>query len=178
MIKWLLRQFADYLRLFLFAGGVLIGVQAPGFMQQYQQRVEAHMLEAKQNLAGFQFTADRYFDGSIEKLIAYYRASDDPVFKQDANSITAIYQRVELLEGEFAAMSQHPVKQAWHLINDADEQLRLEAFHGFNFTVPLNPLALLWGLGIAILLLLTIDTTVFTCRKCAEKLRGHQHHHS
>lgn len=178
MIKWLLRQFADYLRLFLFAGGVLIGVQAPGFMQQYQQRVEAHLLEAQQSLAGFQFTADRYFDGSIKNLIEYYQASKDPVFKQDANSITAIYQRVELLTGEYSAMSQHPVKQAWHLLQGADEQLRMEAFHGFNFTVPLNLMALIWGLGIALILLLAIDSTAYTCRKCASKLRGHQHHHS
>ncbi|GAA6186049.1 DUF2937 family protein [Aliiglaciecola sp. NS0011-25] len=178
MIRWLVRQFADYLRLFLFASGVLLGVQAPGFMQQYQQRVEAHLLEAKQNLAGFQFTADRYFSGNIKKLIAYYKESNDPVFKQDAISISSIYQRVELLEAEYTAMSQHPLKQAWHLVQDADEQLRLEAFQSFNFTVPLSPLAIIWGLGFAVILLLTIDTTAFTCRKCAAKLRGHHHSHS
>ncbi|GAB2687279.1 DUF2937 family protein [Aliiglaciecola aliphaticivorans] len=178
MIRWLLRQFADYLRLFLFASGVLIGVQAPGFMQQYQQRVDAHLTEAKQNLSGFQVTANRHFGGNIEKLIAHYSESNDPVFQQDANSIRAIYQRVELLQAENFAMSQHPIKQAWHLIHDADEQLRLEAFQGFNFTVPLSPLAILWGIGFAVILLLSIDTTTFTCRKCVAKLRNHQHSHS
>ncbi|MEP4890130.1 MAG: DUF2937 family protein [Aliiglaciecola sp.] len=178
MFRWLLRQLADYLRLFLFASGVLLGVQAPGYMQQYQQRVDAHLIEAKHNLSGFQVTADRYFNGNIYKLIAHYKQSNDPVFKQDAISIGAIYQRVELLQAEHLAMSQHPIQQAWHLFHNANEQLRLEAFHAFNFTVPLSPFAILWGIGFAVILLLSIDTTAFTCRKCVSKLRGHRHSHS
>ncbi|MDC0601963.1 DUF2937 family protein, partial [Aliiglaciecola sp.] len=93
----MLKLIGDYLRLILFASSVLVGVQVPGFISQYEQRVDAHLIEAKQNLQGFQFTADRYFNGDMKKLIAHYRASDDEVFIQDANSIESIYSRVSLL---------------------------------------------------------------------------------
>ena len=59
-----------YLRLVLFALGLLIGVQAPGFVDQYSKRVSAHYIEAKKNFAGFQHTADAYFGGSMAALVS------------------------------------------------------------------------------------------------------------
>jgi hypothetical protein len=47
-----------YLRLVLFALGLLIGVQAPGFVDQYSKRVSAHYIEVTKNFAGFQRTAE------------------------------------------------------------------------------------------------------------------------
>ncbi len=43
----------EYLRLATFALSMLIGLQLPGFMNQYQQRVDAHLKEAQHNLGGF-----------------------------------------------------------------------------------------------------------------------------
>jgi len=70
----------DYLRLILFAAGLLTGVQVPAFVDQYQKRLDAHMLEAKQSLSGFQQTADRYFAGDVQPLITHYRNNQDKVF--------------------------------------------------------------------------------------------------
>lgn len=44
----------SYLRLVLFAAGLLIGVQVPGFINDYAKRVEAHLIEAQNGLRGFQ----------------------------------------------------------------------------------------------------------------------------
>jgi hypothetical protein len=44
----------SYLRLVLFAAGLLIGVQVPGFINDYAKRVEAHLIEAQTGLRGFQ----------------------------------------------------------------------------------------------------------------------------
>ena len=44
----------SYLRLVLFAAGLLIGVQVPGFISDYAKRVEAHLIEAQTGLSGFQ----------------------------------------------------------------------------------------------------------------------------
>ena len=43
----------SYLRLVLFAAGLLIGVQVPGFINDYAKRVEAHLIEAQAGLSGF-----------------------------------------------------------------------------------------------------------------------------
>ena len=42
----------SYLRLVLFAAGLLIGVQVPGFINDYAKRVEAHLIEAQAGLSG------------------------------------------------------------------------------------------------------------------------------
>ena len=49
-----MRKILDYLRLLLFTGGVLIGVQVPGFIDQYGKSLEAHLLESSQSLKEFQ----------------------------------------------------------------------------------------------------------------------------
>jgi uncharacterized membrane protein len=50
-------MFRSYLRLVLFAFGLLVGVQVPGFITDYQQRADAHRNEALQSLQGFRATA-------------------------------------------------------------------------------------------------------------------------
>ena len=68
----------DYLRLILFCSGLLIGIQVPAVVDQYEKRIDAHLTEALQVLAGFKQTADRYFNGSVEELVKHYENSDDP----------------------------------------------------------------------------------------------------
>ena len=60
----------SYLRLALFACGLLLGVQVPGFVDDYGKRVEAHRLESQQSLKGFQDTARRFFKGDLDALVA------------------------------------------------------------------------------------------------------------
>jgi len=55
-----------YLRLIVFAIGLLVGVQVPGFVDQYVKRVSAHQIEAAKNFSGFQDTANRNFGGDVE----------------------------------------------------------------------------------------------------------------
>ena len=80
-------MFRSYLRLLLFTFGLLVGVQIPGLINDYTQRVEAHLLESREGLMGFNQTAQRFFNGDLQALVRHYRASDDPVFNSDADSI-------------------------------------------------------------------------------------------
>jgi uncharacterized membrane-anchored protein YhcB (DUF1043 family) len=96
----------DYSRLILFSVGLLIGVQLPAVVDQYTKRVDAHLSEARQNLAGFQHTADSYFSGSIEQLIAHYAKSDDKVFRNNISNIQFIYQRVKILSEELTLLKR------------------------------------------------------------------------
>ena len=83
----------SYSRLLLFTLALLVGVQIPGFMLDYEQRVDAHRLESDQALSGFRRTAQQYFEGNLDGLLAHYRASEDPVFRSDADSLGVLLRR-------------------------------------------------------------------------------------
>ncbi|GJM14157.1 MAG: hypothetical protein DHS20C12_25600 [Pseudohongiella sp.] len=156
-----------YSRLFIFAGGLLLGIQVPNFVDQYERRIDAHYLEVSANISGFQSTADLLFAGDIQALIAYYQESNDAVFESDAQSIRSIVDRYDRISAERAALSGSALAAALHVILYADDEFIEETFNQYGYTVPLNLSAVEWGLAIALLLTLTIDLGLFGCVKCA-----------
>ena len=148
---------ANYLRLIAFALGLLVGVQVPAFVDQYAKRVSAHQIEVTRNFAGFQETANRYFDGSVEALIAHHETSADPAFKDEGRSIRQMYERLKLLTAELAAMRGPLVKQVFHVIFAANRELLGETRAEYSYTVPLNPAAMLSGVVTGALLALVVE---------------------
>lgn len=142
----------SYLRLTLFALGLLIGLQLPGFMQSYSQRVDAHRLEAEASLQGFRDTAGEFFSGDLIALVAHYRESNDPIFRKDAYSVQSLINRSALLEQESKAMSGAWYQQLWHLITRADPELIKETRTHYRYQVLLEPSVIVWGLCSALLL--------------------------
>lgn len=135
-----------------------MGLQIPGFMDQYRNRVDAHFQEVRINLSGFQQTADRYFSGSIQALIAHYRRSSDSVFRQDAGSLQNLYTRYELLSAQQQAMSGPWYRAGFHLLFYHNDDLLAETFARYSYTVPLSPQAVCWGLAIAFFLSFFLET--------------------
>lgn len=148
----------EYIRLILFAFGLLLGIQVPSFVDQYTKRVDAHLIEAQQSLSGFQQTADRYFSGSVEKLIAHYKVSDDPVFRNDADSIQSIYLRVQLLSNELTQLQKNSVVAAYHSIFNHQKALMEETLAQYSYVILLSPGALLWGICLALVFAMMIET--------------------
>ena len=145
-------MFRSYLRLALFALGLLVGVQVPGFVDDYGKRVEAHRLEAQQALKGFRETAKRFFKGDLDALVAHYRTSDDPVMRSDAQSVAVLVERANWLEREWQAMQGPWYAQVWHLAVAADRQLLQETYDAYRYQVLLVPEAIAWGIACALLL--------------------------
>jgi hypothetical protein len=139
----------DYSRLILFSLGLLIGVQLPAVVDQYSKRVDAHLSEARQSLAGFQHTADRYFSGSLEHLINHYANSDDKVFRNDAGNIQLIYQRVKILTEELKQLNRSSLLSTYHVVFAADKALMNETMEQYGYSLLINPQALIWGISIA-----------------------------
>jgi hypothetical protein len=150
-------MFRGYLRLVVFAVGLLVGVQVPGFIDQYSKRVNAHYLEAEKNFSFFQQTADRYFEGNIASLIDHYDASEDPVFQDDAESVQGIFSRVKMLSAEAAAMSQQWYKRAAHVLLSPNQELLEETFSEYSYTVPLAPEAIAWGVSVGLSVALLLE---------------------
>lgn len=147
-----------YLRIIVFVCVLLAGVQFPGFMDQYQKRVDAHFSEVKENLSGFQETADQYFQGDVGSLISYYKNSDDPVFELDAASVEKIYRRWQMLKKEHEAVSGPWYKAGIHIVFFHNDEILAETFSHYSYTVPLTPKAVAWGVGTAFIISLVSET--------------------
>ncbi|NIE74241.1 DUF2937 family protein [Pantoea sp. Tr-811] len=151
-------MFRSYLRLLLFTFGLLAGIQVPGLVKDYSQRVEAHLFESRQALDGFKQTAERFFKGDLQALVRHYRTSDDPVFLSDANSIESLLVRNQLLEDEWQALQGPWASRTWHVLVQADPQLRDETLDGYSYQILLKPEAIGWGVGAGFLLALLVES--------------------
>ncbi|MDV6314857.1 DUF2937 family protein [Idiomarina sp. HP20-50] len=144
--------FTSYLRIILLITGVLAGIQLPGFVDQYGKSLQAHLIESERSLDEFRDEAERFFDGSIEELIAHYQASDDKVFQEGGQSISVIYQRNQRLNQAYQDFS----KNAWSAYQQAFftpvDDIQREVRASFSYTVKLNPGAILFGLVSGLLL--------------------------
>ncbi|MDD0844211.1 DUF2937 family protein [Pseudomonas sp. Gutcm_11s] len=145
-------MFRGYLRLLVFAFGLLVGVQVPGFVADYAKRVDAHRAESEQSLLGFRETAAKFFNGDLNALVAHYRASTDEVMRSDADSVEHLVSRYTLLEAEWLAMQGPWYAQIWHLSTDADQALLQETYDAYTYQVLLAPQAIFWGLGVGLVL--------------------------
>lgn len=147
----------DYLRLTIFAAGILMGVQIPNFVDQYAKRISAHYLEAKMNFSGYQQTADKHFGGKVESLLEHYAASPDTVFQDDAKTIRRIYQRQEGFAAELKALEVSLFKKILHVMFYADSEVLRETLTEFSYTVPLNQEAIICGLSLGLTLSLLFE---------------------
>jgi hypothetical protein len=154
----------DYLLRIVFAVGILLGIQAPNFVAQYAQRVEAHYLEAKQNFSGFQATADRYFGGDVTALIAKHEASDDEVFRAEADPIRDTYNRLQQHKAEMVALDTHLASQLLHVAQRAQSEIFTETVAGYSAMVPLNVAAIACGIGVGVALTILLELLLLLLR--------------
>jgi hypothetical protein len=147
----------SYIRLVLFALGLLLGVQIPGFITDYSQRIEAHRLEAHQALEGYRKTAGEFFEGDMDRLVAHYRASNDPVFQSDADSLGILLRREQMLTAQWEALQASWYERAWHVLTKANPQILHETWQGYSYQVVLTPECIGWGLACAFLLAWIIE---------------------
>lgn len=151
-------MFRSYLRLILFTCGLLLGVQIPGLINDYSQRVHAHLLESREGLKGFQQTAQRFFNGDLDALVRHYRTSDDPVFNSDANSIESLQIRNRLFEDEWQVLQGGWLSRTLHVLTRPDPAIREETLKGYSYQILLTPEAATWGLGCALLFALVVES--------------------
>ena len=151
---------AGYVRLIVFAIGLLVGVQAPGFVDQYAKRVSAHQIEVAGNFKGFQDAADQYFGGSVEALIAHHAASTDPVFQDEAKTIREMYGRLLALNAELAALRGPLIAQIMHVIFHPNREIFDETRSAYTYTVPLNSSGIISGVTLGACLAILIESSM------------------
>ncbi|SDH93315.1 DUF2937 family protein [Pseudomonas panipatensis] len=137
----------SYIRLVLFAFGLMVGVQVPGFIKDYALRVDAHRQEASQALEGYRGTAGQFFTGDLNALVAHYRGSPDPVFQRDADNIERVLRRSQLFDKEWQVLQGPWYARAWHMLSAPNLELLRETFDSYTYQVALVPEAIGWALG-------------------------------
>lgn len=159
-------------RLLLFAAVLIAGIQVPAFVEQYEQRVDAHYREVTTNISGFQNTANVMFAGDLDALVEYYRNSNDAVFVSDADSVAALVSRFRMLGAEQQAMGRGSVARFWHVMFASDSQLFQETTERYGYTIPLNMAAILWGISLALLITICCECLLICSKMCLRQLTG------
>ena len=141
-----MRKILDYLRLILFTSGLLIGVQVPGFIDQYGKSLQAHLLESSLSLKAFQGDAERYFNGNLDQLIAHYQDNPDAVIRDGGASIAAISNRNLLLTQAWTRFTTSPYSAYRHVILQPITDIKDEVWRHYTYNIILNPSAIIVGL--------------------------------
>ena len=87
------------------------------------------------------------------------------MFESDAGSIRLVVTRYNRLLLERSALDNNAFAVAMHVMFAADQEFYQEAMRQYSYTVPLNSIAIQWGLAVAIFITLILDLTIFIFRK-------------
>jgi hypothetical protein len=149
--------FYRYLLILIACGALLLGIQIPSFVDQYEKRLDAHLSEVKNNLQGYQDIADRLYGGSLATLIAKHEQSDDETFKQEARPIANIFNRFQHFNKEQAALATGLAGKIAYLATKGDRELMDETFHDYSFTIPLNESAVVAGFTFMVIVVFIVE---------------------
>lgn len=164
-----------YLMIIVACIALLIGLQIPGFLDQYQKRIDAHLREVTLDLQPFQDIATKFFGGDMDKLIALHRNSADRPFQEEGAAIEQMLQRKLGFAADLAALQTSLPLQAWHVALHGNREITDEALAQYSYTVPLNQDALLFGAGAAIVILLMVELLLASLRVFVSLLRSLLH---
>ncbi|MDF2178141.1 DUF2937 family protein [Aliiglaciecola sp. CAU 1673] len=156
-MRWMAAKLADYLRLGTFMLAVLIGVQLPGFIQQYEDALQARLAEVRHNLAPFLADAKRHSGGDLNALIARYLANSDEAISDGGKSLKQMVEREAYLADLTQQLASSAVTRAWYALAAPDQEIFKQVRAGYDYRVPLDISAILWGLSCGVLLLILLD---------------------
>ncbi len=164
-----------YLLIILACSSVLLGIQLPNFVTQYEQRLSAHLNEVDANLSGFQKIADRRHNGSLQQLLEHHRQSSDATFQDEALAIDAMVQRRAFLMGEQQAMTTSLPGKVTHLLGQPRSPLIRDTLDQYSVSVPLNKTALSSGLILVMLVLFVVEGIKFSMSRLARRRSNKRH---
>ena len=164
--------FHRYLMIVVACIALLIGLQLPGLADQYEKRVDAHLREVTIDFQPYQAIADKYFNGSIEKLIAFHRQSGQKPFEEEGAAIENMYQRKLRFAAEMTALKTSLPDRIVHILFNGDPEMKNETLAQYSYIVPLNQDALVVGAVIAIAVLLALELLLAIVRLATRLVFG------
>jgi len=145
----------------VFAICVLIGLQLPHFLQQYELRLQGHFIEASRQLAEYQSLADKHYAGDLQALINQHQQSDTAVFREQADIIKGSDARVRYLQQKIAQLSSPIWVRLGLLTKEIGRPIFNETWRHYQANIVLNYESLSVGVVVAVLLMLSIEFTLY-----------------
>ena len=153
-----------FLLLCLAVASVLVGIQAPNFVVQFEKRFDAHLIEVRNNLAPFEYIARRFHQGDLEALVAHHERSPDPSFQAEGAAIRGMRDRLQRFEQEkLQLQTDLPRKLAW-VARQADRDLVDETRRNYSFGLLLDQQAVIAGLVFMLIVVLVFELLAATLR--------------
>jgi hypothetical protein len=161
-----------YLIVIVACVSLLVGLQIPNFVDQYQKRVDAHLREVTVNLQPFQEIANKYFGGDFAKLIELNVKSDAKPLQEEGLAIEQMVKRKLRFEADMAALQTSLPMKALHILLHGDREILNEALAQYSYAVPLDLDALLFGAGVAIAILICAELLFALLRLAGARILG------
>ena len=159
-----------YLIVIIACISLLIGLQIPNFVDQYQKRLDAHLREVTVNLQPFLDIAIKYFGGDMGKLIDLHKTSTEKPFQDEGAAIEKMLARKQRFEADRAALNTSLLLKALHVLFHGDREIRDEAINQYSYAIPLNQDALEFGASVVLLILLLVELLISLIRVAYRRL--------
>lgn len=159
-----------YLMIVVACISLLIGLQVPNFVDQYQKRVDAHLREVNINLQPYQEIANKYFNGDMNKLIELHRNSGVKPFQEEGLAIANMIARKQRFGADMASLQTSLPLKALHILLHGDREILDEALGQYSYAVPLNQDALTFGACSALAALLLVELLLALARLIFRRL--------
>jgi hypothetical protein len=176
-----MKKVLEYSKIVVLLLGLLVGVQIPGFVDEYRLILESRALESSLGLAEFRNDAERFFDGDLDRLVAYYESREDEIIVAGGQSIRALVDRNLMLTNGLiqfnASLAQAYYQVFLSPLIEVQEQLR----DSYQYSVALNSVSIGSGIGLGLLCLILfelilaiISLTILRCWRSARQSKTQQ----
>lgn len=146
-----------YLMVVFVGVALLFGIQVPNFLDQYAKRIDAHLREVSNNLHGYKRVADQHHNQSMHSLIAHYKDSKSPTFRETGFVIEEMFKRKLRFEKDQQAIRGDLFWKVVHVIRDGNPELLQETVEQYSYAVPLNQDAIVSGVVFASIVIFVIE---------------------
>lgn len=132
--------------------GTVAGGCVPGFVAQYRQRVGGMLDQVLKDIAPFQEIANRYHGGSLEALVDYHLASNDPTFHAEGAAVQAMLNSEQSLRQSYEALQGGIWQQLAWLVPNHDPAVVRAAWNDYipSLTLDLQGITVALVLGVSL----------------------------
>lgn len=141
----------------VFVFALILAMQLPNFLAQYELRLDAHYIESKNQLLQYQRLASLFFNGDINALIQKQKDSNIGIFKAEVQVIEKTVNHFNALKKEKNDLKGGLLHKLYFLITKVNTPLFKETNASYKPEIVLNKDAVIIGLLLA-----------FLCSLCAE----------
>lgn len=158
MLRWVIEKI-------LFAAGFLAGGVLPGFLIQYRQRIAGRLDQVRKDLAYFQETANRQFDGDLNALIEHHLQSTDAAFHSEGEALQKMAADSQHLSEAYNALNTDLLGQITYFVPNVDTEIAKATWQDYVPTFAFSLEGLVLALVCGVLLSGIFSLAVYAFRR-------------